>query len=83
MSGHTLLSRYTGEEGQRTNGTLEGDFEAVVFRIAHVFVVGIGADLVGEWPTRSVDDRAVLAGEDEVLLKRAAGRRAGRRPTAD
>ena len=47
-------------------------------RVAHVFVVGVGADLVREWPTRSVDHRAILAGEDEVLLKRTAGRRAGR-----
>src|ERR1700743_1845261 len=55
-----------GEEGQWSGGVLEGDLQTVVLRIAHVLVVGIGTDCVGKWAARSVDNRTVGAGIDQI-----------------
>ena len=65
------------KESQRPGGAREGHFEAVVLRVAHVLVVGVGADLIGERTARPIDHCAIRSRVDEIFLKRPTRRRAG------
>src|ERR1700728_1862058 len=67
----------TGQQSEWPRSPSEGGVESVVLGVAHVLVVGIGPDLVGEWITRSVHHLAAATGEDKILLERAACGRAG------
>ena len=65
-------------QGKWPCGPLEGQFKPVIVRVAHVLVVRIGADLIWEGSTRSIDHCAIRLRVDEILSKRSAGRRTGR-----